>query len=389
VDKKGKNMRKQIILLLLIPVFFTSCVQAPPITAVNQNCIPVQASLPDTAQLTGTLILNDGEAYNFEGSNIIKTKLLYTTDSSGYTVSFSSVYVSPDQRKVIYFEYFYDKGTYKFISRQLVMLLPDRTQKIIPYVDEWGTLIKWFDDDWLLFSPTNRIPGTIILVNPITGQSREILPSFSDIYSLPPLPPWYSSYNPLPLYDESLSLAFYLRDGDGMHFGLWDIKHNRFLWERQVGDPTFEPEWSPDGKRIVIALRKDTLHPDKNELYSIDRSGNETQLTNISVNFGFVDFGGGGSWSSEENNFVFWLDARKSVDDKFNPELAVLDFRKKTITNYCISMGGSRPIWSPDGHQIAVSIQNGSPQFTVVVVDIVSNFAISIAEGASPVAWLR
>jgi hypothetical protein len=66
-----------------------------------------------------------------------------------------------------------------------------------------------------------------------------------------------------------------------------------------------------------------------------------------------------------------------------------MDLANREIIDYCIGVGGTQPIWSPNGEQIAVGIlKSRSSPYTTVILDLRNVTAIELAQLAYPVGWV-
>ena len=196
------------------------------------------------------------ETYILSGYPLVKSPFPIT-QNDGYSTDISNFITSPDYEKAAYIETYYRtvNGSLSYIDQKLKILLSNGEET---EVSDWQPAnekpIEWFDNDRLLITLTDHSDGTISLLNPFAGGRQDIQPSFSDIYRLDPIP-WYESNNPLPLYNPSLSLIFYLRNSaNGMEYVLKNSKSGETIWSRVVYNPTDKPQWSPAGDKIVMAI---------------------------------------------------------------------------------------------------------------------------------------
>jgi Tol biopolymer transport system component len=174
-----------------------------------------------------------------------------------------------------------------------------------------------------------------------------------------------------------------------MVYTLWDVDRMQSLWNREVGDPYSKPQWSPDNKHIVIALRKYLSNPHQVELFWIDLQGNETQLTNISEEYKNV-YIGNFQFSPNGERIAFWVNYSKEVDNSFQPRVVVLDLKHGTVHDYCVVSNGGDVIWSPDGHQIAFLGPQYSNPGEIIILNIEKHQATIIGKSKlSPVAWMK
>ncbi len=312
---------------------------------------------------------------------------------------------SSNMENLVYRISYIDKNTSLPIKDEMYVSLKGQPIKAINDWNKFGVLMDWFDNAFLLFSPVdlqssnpiyppddNYLPGKIILLDPQTGQIKEIEPSMPDLYSMYPYPFWYGSSNPLPIYNSSLSQAFYLRDShDGyMKYSLWSVVEKRTIWEKTVRESIVKPKWSPDGKQVAYVA--DSIEPGSKwdfELYFINQQGEETKITNLSSVYKsvYMEYF---SWSPKGDRIAIWIDYSQQGEHEPHTKLSVIDLQKGEIISYCLGAKAATPIWSPDGRQIAVSLlaSESSPRKTIVV-DIMDNYAFTIAEGVYPVAWIK
>jgi hypothetical protein len=395
-------MRRLSIFLFPIIFLLTSCASPVyPVSKVNESCLSVQSDISTAPEFSGTLILGNGETFSFE-NHILVHKQIFPVETNKYQIIISDIYYSPDRQKIISSIGYFTKKPLTYDSDHLFLLNTGNVEKEIYGWNDLGQLLGWFDNEWLLYnpivelseemnlkSPSDRPPGTIFLFNPITMEKRKIIPTISDFYTLYPLPSWYKSLNPLPLYNSTLDKVFYLSDHNRMVYSLRDVHSMQLLWSREVGDPYSKPQWSPDNKHVVVALRKKLSNPHQVELFSIDLQGKETQLTNISKDYDNV-YIGIFQWSPNGERIAFWFNYSMVVDDSFQPRVAVLDIKHGTINDYCIESNGGDIIWSPDGHQIAFLHPQYSNPGDIIILDIEKHQATIIGKSKLfPVAWIK
>ena len=160
------------------------------------------------------------------------------------------------------------------------------------------------------------------------------------------------------------------------------------------------PKWSIDGNEMAIILYIGNIETLHQEFFSISRSGQAKQLSQLRSFYGFRDYYVGDfNWSPDGRYIAFWLFT--GVEMPHDTMLAVLDTQTGMTTNYCIPGGFGTgdnshsadfaPIWSPDGKQLLViSPDPSDSQNTVVVlVDLRRNLVSKIAENIEPVGWMK
>jgi hypothetical protein len=247
-------MRNNLLPILLISLFLSGCNKPTfPIKEIRENCLVLQEKqYITTVHSTGTLIFDNGETYTFTENNVRRDELpfIHTEDMIEDGLTYYTIYNSPNMENLVYeINNLNDSSSLQDMIKIFVSLQGQPIREI----NDWyslGWLIDWFDNNWLLFIPKDYrednptlphaeiyAPGRINLLNPATGEIKEIEPSMPDIYNMAPYPMWYvSPIYPLPIYDPSLSYAFYVRDShDGrMKYSMWDVGEKRILWEKFV-----------------------------------------------------------------------------------------------------------------------------------------------------------
>jgi len=152
----------------------------------------------------------------------------------------------------------------------------------------------------------------------------------------------------------------YVMDPDGSN--LTNLTNNLFLFM-----PDSDPDWSPDGTKIVFSLNVDEFS--QNNIVVMDVNGtNAVELTHSSTDFAPV-------WSPDGNKIAF-----VSVRDG-NLEIYVMNAdgsNQINLTNNPASDGsqGAGPCWSPDGGKIAFASNRGGSGFEIYVM---------AANGSNPV----
>ncbi len=363
-------------------MLLNSCAAAPGVvTDVTTECIPVGKIPPSGARESGMLVMDGAESYLLDLMTRAKQRI--PLKSLGQKDIVSNIKVSPDGTKLVFIESHYNEQRGDFLVDHLALLQGGLQQEVTSWRTDFGTLLRWFGDDWLLFSPDSS-NGTILLFNPVDGTTKEVTGTFPNMATLPPLPTWYQAANPLPIYDSSLSLAVYLEQDQMMQFVLWDIRSKTALWKKDISDPGIQPQWSPMGNGFVFAV------PDGHvfDFYRVDRSGHEDRLTNLTGRYPFA-YIGTFSWSPNGKEIAFWLDLHNDPA-ALHPTLAVFDLDRRQIVDTCLGAGGRMPVWSPDGKQIAIEVQQGnSGRTAALVVDLVSRSAVQLDEQVHPLGWVK
>jgi len=333
--------------------------------------------------LSGTLITNSKYSFIMQGLEILKVSLPFTENDDYITSAFNN-HVSPDRQKLIYNILYQDKNTEIVVETKLVIFHQDNSAIIVTDNHKTEQLINWFDNDWLLYNPMEPDSWILNLVNPLTGETREIATDFPELYYSPPMSPWYGIRNPIPVFDPSGSLAVYLRGSDEIQYALWDIENKKLLWTRDTKTTLNAPQWSLQGEKFALGVPP--LKSDNFELYSVSRTGTETQLTNFSATYKSIKIGSY-SWSPDGGHIAFWIG--NTAENGIRWEIAIMDIAQSEITNYCLGEGVTNPIWSPDGRYLAVGLFDKKLSLpSIAVIDTLQERAILIDEKAVPIGWM-
>jgi Tol biopolymer transport system component len=134
----------------------------------------------------------------------------------------------------------------------------------------------------------------------------------------------------------------YVMDPDGSN--LTNLTDNLFLFI-----PDHDPDWSPDGTKIVFSVNVDEFSQDN--IYLMDANGaNAVQLTSISKDFG-------PAWSPDGTKIAF------GSQRDGNSEVYVMNANgsnQTNLTNNPAPDGAFGLCWSPDGGKIAFTSNRGS-----------------------------
>lgn len=182
-------------------------------------------------------------------------------------------------------------------------------------------------------------------------------------------------------FPPSLEQVIYYRKASGEYDSivLWSFLTQSEIWRGHIRpDQTWQilVHWAPRGTRFAAALPTEckTCYDHRmvlSELFVVDQNGRETQVTHLRDNGfkeGEIDQP---QWSPDERYIAFW----------FNGSLMVYDSLTKSTTDYCLKSSdamGFEPLWSPDSQQIAFNDRDDTGERRVIVVDILTNKAITI-----------
>jgi Tol biopolymer transport system component len=233
--------------------------------------------------------------------------------------------------------------------------------------------------------------GRMTVVDPFTGSAMDLAPNFPDIYqSHLPGTQWVNATNVV--FSPDQSQAVYLRDDmvDPVHqIVLWDIKTKTALWQRfDRGSLNHTPEWSPDGSAFAVAIDTGTAVDSQDEIFLVDRTGFERQLTTISST-GDKAVIRGLTWAPVGRSLAFWLDYRHANKAFETEQLGLLDLTTGQMTLYCFGSGSARPVWSPDSSSIVFEIDPVNEPPLTILLDLARGNAYQLAQNAYPAAWLK
>jgi hypothetical protein len=224
---------------------------------------------------------------------------------------------------------------------------------------EGGRPLDWLDDQHLWIDLNNPETNTELLLNPFTGESKELQSSFPNQRTPGGVAlDWFTA-----IYNSALTHLVYptfLQE-----IILWDTQEAKIITTLHSHPilGTEAPVWSPDGDRGVIRVRSsDDYGPAlllvskdgdvkvllKSEDYSINEDSDSLLMT-------------GFSWSPDQSKIAFWLtEPYKEVIDNTETKLAVINLDNQVVSIYCIfgedPFISPAPLWSPDGKFLAVEV---------------------------------
>jgi hypothetical protein len=285
-------------------------------------------------------------------------------------------------------------------SNWVVVVDPAGKQVATVRRDDWSEVSRWLDNDRLVVKQDPRNPivpqiTNLTILNPFTNEQRDLSPDFQDLYNLNWLPDWLKLSETV--YDPTLTRVVYPRlTNDGEDVVLEDLTNNKILSRIiPVATPHAVPIWSPDGSRFLIAnatIYAGAEGPQDFELYSISRDGETTQLTNLNA-FYSRTFISDYRWSPDGRYIIFSLEGWLGDSTISSSSWAVLDTQNMEVTNYCIEPYihlYTGPFWSPDSRQFVVEVADPSnkERSRLVLVDIIDNSAVQIADNVVPYGWM-
>ena len=349
------------------------------IPGLTIQCVEISAEVPlPSVTNSGVVLMTPLDSAPY---------LLNLSTSTRYSIPLThpdihSVYsgkVSPDGNSLAYIERFDNQESERIIGL-LRIVTADGQIKAINNFEKYWTWWRWLDNDRLeIYWWDAPNPGTVILMNPFTGQRVDLTPTFPNLYN--------DTFNPAVwrvIYSPDLERVLYLSNAD-QYLGkavLWDIVTGNTVWqysEAGVGTISQIPAWSPLGDQVAVVVG--------NHLFRVNYSGLATQLADIGQNEV-----GRFSWSPDGSHIAFWASSHHGK----TRNLFILDTISNQVVDLCLdtaSAEGNPPLWSPDGLQFifrrAVENVDGSLRDEAILVDIDKGIANLIPNDEVPTAWMR
>jgi hypothetical protein len=347
---------------------------------LSNKCLDIAFELPQYVKPTGSLVFLGDQSYLMDFSTGYKTIL----GKGIYDIS-----VSPDGKWIAYQKIGNQLGNYQLN----IQSADDKQVKHLEWEKDWVGFIKWLNNHQLLISRQRDPLYSIIVLDPFSGDQRELIPDYPD---LPQAPLRYSSFqfdtsNLVP--DPFLKYIVYPQRLNGkFYIVLWDTQLSKPLAKlNDLNDFGHDPIWDKLGEDFVIPV---TNQWDRNarenaidEWFRINLNGEVQQLTHFGDQFKDAEIGTA-SLSPDGRFLAFWLVVRPSIQS--TQSLAVLDLETETVINYCISGSGWSPVWSPDSRYIAIENDFAVNDDRIILVDTKDGWAVQIAQGPvlRPAGWM-
>jgi len=220
------------------------------------------------------------------------------------------------------------------------------------------------------------------------------MPDYPGISSIYTSISWYLS-GMLP--NPTMQYLVYPNDKYENPLVLWDISGNKeiatFPWGSDL-------QWSPDGNKLVYVRDEELDFRPDDELFAVDLQGTIFRLTNLNDKYSEVllDMF---QWSPDGKGIVFWFSSQSSRPGGYYIGVLEIETGKIKIYSYEYFEGPYQsylerlidlsPIWSPDGTKLlVVGIDpQDENQRDILVIDLVKDIAVKIAENLIPVGWMR
>jgi WD40-like Beta Propeller Repeat len=284
-------------------------------------------------------------------------------------------------------------------SKSLVVVNPTGQEIALVSGKDWMEVSRWLDNERLLVkhNPTNPITPQITgltMVNPFTGEQKELSTDFPDLWALGVMYEWWKLTETV--FDPNLTRVIYpMMTNDGTDIVLENYTNHKIITRLSPAAPTMIPIWSIDGSKFIIA---NTLGDERSnqyplfELFNVTRDGEITQLTNF-MSYYTRTYITNYRWSPDGRYIVFSLEGWRDDAENADSSWAVLDTQTKEITNYCLAPYKSLftgPFWSPDSREFIVEVadRNSADKSQLILVNIMNNSAVQVAENVIPYGWM-
>jgi len=365
----------------------TQNILTPTITpTTKQSCIRLNAveTLSESIK-TGTLLLYDRQDGKVFSKDLVTEK---RSDMRG--AQWNMIFASPNKKGFAYLAQ--NEGmdyqlAYFLFSTQEIRTIP--LDKSI--FGEWPLLSGWVNNNLVAFQVFGHQPTSLIIIDLVSGQRRELLPNFPDINGLDA---WSWSNWGRSLYGPDLQYVVYprLKSQEPHRYVLWEIQEQKEVNFIDAGHASYAPQWAPDGKKFAVAVLN-------SDFFMMDIDGTIARLTNLQSKFpSYKSKIRLWSWSPDSQRIAFWLDLY-SNEELVEERLMVFDTRSLELMDYCrygdqvqISPGtldyAPAPIWSPDGSALLIENREAEDKSQLIVVDLNQHIASKIGENLYPYDWL-
>jgi WD40 repeat protein len=371
----------------------TNTPNIPPEANLMITCLQVVDEYPDSVVFGGTLVIGGYQdepttyLWNLETGEKID---LPDRDYGDYAVS-------PDGTRLAFTELGDPDDWIRIVTA-------DGQQQSIPQIENWAYINQWLDDENLIIDQTSETIHSSVVLNINSGQAQIFTPNYPEIYLRDvPYRGWGSYAYTASVFDPMLTRVVYpatiSENPLKLNYVIWDLQSSAMISNLELNAASVVehvPVWSPSGNEFIVAYptREESRNfiPD-DELYSINRDGLVTKLTNLSAYFTVgVDIRHY-SWSPDGHKVAFWMEPNPPAGTH-DPqmELAILDLITQQVTLYCIPGdfrdGGWDPIWAQNSQQLLVKSLSAKGTGQLVILDVAQGIAVRIANDKRPYGWM-
>jgi len=261
------------------------------------------------------------------------------------------------------------------IERKLAILdALGQSKTAMSWEKNWGILRGWLDNDNIYIEGYETPLGTIFSIEPFVGTTKELTPTFTNIYNDYPPAIWSNVPNSdltLMLYPNSASAE------EGIGYTLWDIEARKRIWHEDSRiAPSVPPQWSSDYKSFAVNIAMDPIQ-DHSEIFVFNNLGQMISQTDFGAKYSSVFVSRYMSWSPDGRYIAVWLGLGTENNQPEHPSLVLIDLNEGKAIDYCLqSFGvGSDIIWSNGGKWL---ITRPDDIGSNVLIDISDNKAYRI-----------
>jgi hypothetical protein len=309
---------------------------ATPEARFTRQCLQIKDEVELKEVTSGTILFYIPPPDDLPYLKDIQTGIEYKLPAVSKNSERGNLQISPDEKMLALMEWVYND---QHVRISTILWVVDARASILARISikraDLGQL-RWLDNERLIIDTEKY--GTLLLVNPFTGEQKVISNELPNLY------PYFSTGRWWPVvYSPDLEwVAYYsarTENGDYIEGPVvYDLVTKQVLWGAGNGVGS-NPAWSPDGREVAF-----TSGMGKNQPYLINRSGQAKTVLSENLPHKAFEL----SWSPDGRYIAFWN----------ANNLIVYDRQMDWVFNTCISGYESGvttvPSWSPDSQQIIV-----------------------------------
>lgn len=372
----------------------------PTPTWLKKNCIEVVRDIPSDHGFEGVLVLMGGIA-EYTPTHLMNLKTGVITLLEKENENISSAEVSPNGKWLALVKSTWDSGSPDSNITKSIIILDangEQKQEIAWYDDYSNTIPLWFDNEHLLITSFQDKESGYIL-NPFSKELNTISLIFPDQFlphTLGYLLEYHKNVNGV-FIDPTMSLAVYA-NSSGSHFVFWDLLANQEIKRIPFNSSIRVPKWSQNGEFIIVVARhikkKNSEEIWNEELFSVSREGQVTQLTHLSTFYTSGNIIRGYNLSPDGRYIAFWLGVHQGSLPSgvwWEWELAIYDMVTGEVILTCIrneEWPTYSPIWAKNSRQVMIDFPTGEFTNHIILVDITRAFAVIITENKEIFGWM-
>jgi hypothetical protein len=359
-----------------------------PIISIQQICVTtVEDHLPEGINVSGSLLLFNWimqKWSTFDLQSREKRSSPFPTSISPFDyypffisdAKLAEYAISPDAKWMAYIEREIDDAGLRTIARKLKLMSVDgRKQDLAYWPVDWQWIIGWIDNQQIALSIPGYPDGTVVILNPFTGQWQVMPPDIPDLALSSWLYPDWAFPSAFEFYNPFLTQVVYASGDEGENFAVLDLGAQKQLWN---GSLYSYPKWSPDGAYLA-AITDAYGNPGVQGLVGVDVNARARQVT-LPID---------SLYPHTIDHFTWSPDSRYIA---VTNNLALVDVVNRHVIDFCIESENKNtilpPVWSPDSRFIAISILKDNTWETIII-DISAHTAYKLADkGDIAYGWM-